>query len=171
MLLAALTPLLLNIDPLTYFLKRRNTECPSSYTLLISYSSGRANNHSVNCLVLLRFKTFTESFTMFWWQVLVHRSLREPLDSRQAVTKRHQPRSGDPKGPDIKHPLRKTVNKTSQAIKLASKGYRMDFSKVGEPPYIFSHMCGCERIFWPRPFFYEISILSIILFQKKIPPS
>jgi len=105
--LAALTPLLLNIDPLTYFLKQRKTQCPSSYTLLISDSSGRANNHSVNCLVLLSFKTFTESFTMFWWQVLVHRSLREPLDSRQAVTKRHQPRSGDPKGPDINHPLRK----------------------------------------------------------------
>nr|YP_009045805.1 orf137c [Batis maritima]AIC83408.1 orf137c [Batis maritima] len=75
-LLAALTPLLLNIDPLTYFLKQRNTQCPSSYTLLISYSSGGANKDSVNCLMLLRFKTFTESFTIFWWQVLVHRSLR-----------------------------------------------------------------------------------------------
>lgn len=73
----------------------------------------RANKDSVNCLVLLPFKTFTESFTMFWWQVLVHRSLREPLDSRQAVTKGHQPRSGDPEGPDINHPLRKTVNNTS----------------------------------------------------------
>ncbi|MCD7460391.1 hypothetical protein HAX54_043425 [Datura stramonium] len=40
-------------------------------------------------------------------KVLVHRSLREPLDSRQAIKKRHQPRSGDPKGPNINHPLRK----------------------------------------------------------------
>nr|XP_009620068.1 uncharacterized protein LOC104111951 [Nicotiana tomentosiformis] len=67
-LLAALTPLLLNIDPLTYFLKQQNTQCPSSYTL-ISDSSGRANNDSVNCPVLLCFKMFIESFTMFWWQV------------------------------------------------------------------------------------------------------
>lgn len=124
--MAASTPLLLNIDPLTYFLKRRNTQCPSSYTLLISYSSGRANNHSVNCLVLLRFKTFTESFTMFWWQVLVHRSLREPQDPRQnknAVTKRHQPRSGDPKGPDINHPLKQTVNKTSGKADRIQDGF------------------------------------------------
>ena len=86
----------------------------------------RANKDSVNCLVLLPFKTFTESFTMFWWQVLVHRSLREPQDPRQnknAVTKRHQPRSGDPKGPDINHPLKQTVNKTSGKADRIQDGF------------------------------------------------
>ncbi|MCD9560333.1 hypothetical protein HAX54_018951 [Datura stramonium] len=54
-------------------------------------------------------QTSTESITMFWWNVLVHQILGEPLDSRQVITKRHQPRSSDPKGPNINHPLRKGI--------------------------------------------------------------
>ena len=103
-----------------------------------------------------------------WWQVLVHRSLREPLDPRHAVTKRHQPGSGDPKGPDINHPLKQTVNKTGDQAGRIQDGF---FQGVWTSLYIQPHVAsGCERIFWPRSFFYEISILSIIPFQNRVPP-